>query len=211
MKKRVGSIFCLCLVSLLFAQEPLREWKNKEGKTIQARMLSHTADTVTLMLSNGRMYVLPLDTLSDEDIDYVKKEQSAKSAPVARNVPKGGWFEDFEDAKSLAAAEKKPILMLFTGSDWCPPCRRLESAVLSKKEFKEYAEKELVRMEVDFPRNKRQSASLKRANQQLQSEYKVRGYPTLLLMDAKGKVISTISTGAASPGDLIKSISSRLP
>lgn len=201
-------LFLGCIVRPLSAQEPLREWKNKEGKAIEARMLSQTADTVTLMLSNGRMYVLPLDTLSGEDVAYVKK---AQSTPEKRNVPKGGWFEDFEEARSLAAAEKRPILMLFTGSDWCPPCKRLEGAVLSKREFKDYAEKQLVLMEVDFPNKKKQSSSLKKANQQLKEKYRINGFPTLLLMDAGGKVISKISTGAASPGDLVQSIASRKP
>lgn len=209
MKIRVLIILCSVVISgFLFAQEPLREWTNKEGKAIEARMLSQTDETVTLMLSNGRMYVVPLNTLSESDNAYVKK---AQSTPATRNVPKGGWFEDMEDAKTLAASENKPVLALFTGSDWCPPCKRLEGAVLSKKEFKEFAEKELVLMEVDFPRNKKQSSSLKKANQKLQSEYNIRGYPTLLLMDAKGKVLAKISTGARSPEELIQSITSRMP
>jgi thioredoxin-related protein len=209
MKNRVCFLFFFILTScFLSAQEPLRKWTNKEEKSIEARMLSHTADTVTLMLSNGRMYVLPLDTLSEGDIGYVKQ---AQSTPTTHNVPKGGWFENFEDAKSLAAAQKSPILMLFTGSDWCPPCRRLEGAVLSKREFKDFAEKELVLMVVDFPKGKKQRASLKKANQKLQSDYKVRGYPTLILVDKKGIVKSRISTGAASPADFIKTLKPHLP
>src|SRR5712671_809845 len=76
-----------------------------------------------------------------------------------------GWDDDYAKALAQAKAEKKLLLMDFTGSDWCGWCIKLDKEVFSKPEFKEYAKKSLVLVEVDFPRAKEQSETLKKANQ----------------------------------------------
>jgi thioredoxin-related protein len=97
---------------------------------------------------------------------------------------------DWEAAKAKAKAENKPILINFTGTDWCGWCIRIEKEVFSKKEFQEYAAKNLILMEVDFPKKKEQSAELKTQNKALDKEFKIEGYPTIFLLDAEGKKIS---------------------
>lgn len=101
-----------------------------------------------------------------------------------------GWMTDWEAAKAKAKAENKPILINFTGTDWCGWCIRIEKEVFSKKEFQEYAAKNLILMEVDFPKKKEQSAELKTQNKALDKEFKIEGYPTIFLLDAEGKKIS---------------------
>ena len=101
-----------------------------------------------------------------------------------------GWMTDWEAAKAKAKAENKPILINFTGTDWCGWCIRIEKEVFSKKEFQEYAAKNLILMEVDFPKKKEQDAKLKAQNKVLDKEFKIEGYPTIFLLDAEGKKIS---------------------
>jgi thioredoxin-related protein len=101
-----------------------------------------------------------------------------------------GWMTDWEAAKAKAIAENKPILINFTGTDWCGWCIRIEKEVFSRKEFQEYAAKNLILMEVDFPKKKEQSAELKSQNKALDKEFKIEGYPTIFLLDAEGKKIS---------------------
>jgi thioredoxin-related protein len=101
-----------------------------------------------------------------------------------------GWMTDWEAAKAKAKEEKKPILINFTGTDWCGWCIRIEKEVFSQKEFKEYAAKNLILMEVDFPKRKEQAAELKAQNKALDKEFKIEGYPTIYLLDAEGKKIS---------------------
>ena len=101
----------------------------------------------------------------------------------------GGWGDDFEAAKTLAAKDKKPILLDFTGSDWCGWCIKLDKEVFSKKEFKDYAKSDLVLVTVDFPHEKYQSKKLKEQNEALGKKYGVDGYPTIVLVDAEGKVL----------------------
>ena len=102
----------------------------------------------------------------------------------------GDWSHDWEAAKSQAKKEGKPILINFTGTDWCGWCIKLEKEVFSKTDFKDYAKDNLVLMEVDFPRRKEQSAEVKTQNKKLDKEFKIKGYPTIFLLDADGNKLS---------------------
>src|SRR4051794_6951886 len=74
---------------------------------------------------------------------------------------KSGWLTNFKQAQEEAKSSKKLILLNFTGSDWCGWCIKLDREVFSKPAFKEYASKNLVLMEADFPRGKQLSATEK--------------------------------------------------
>lgn len=100
------------------------------------------------------------------------------------------WMTDFEAAREKAKKEDKPILMNFTGSDFCPPCIMLSKEVFQTKEFNEYAEANLVLMEVDFPQAKKQPPSLQRQNEALASALAIPGFPSLYLVTHDLKVIT---------------------
>jgi len=102
------------------------------------------------------------------------------------------WLTEVPKAQAQAKTEKKLVFLDFTGSDWCGWCIRLHKEVFSKPEFAEYAKKHLVLVEVDFPNKKKQSDELKKANQTLQAKYKIRGYPTIVVLDANGKQIGEL-------------------
>ncbi|MGE9269684.1 MAG: thioredoxin family protein [Verrucomicrobiales bacterium] len=102
----------------------------------------------------------------------------------------GEWGTDWEAAKAQAKKEDKPILINFTGTDWCGWCIRLEKEVFSKEAFKDYAKENLVLLEIDFPRKKEQSAELKAQNKMLDKKFGVEGYPTIFLLDGEGEKIS---------------------
>lgn len=99
------------------------------------------------------------------------------------------WLTDLPKAQAKAKAEKKLVLMNFTGSDWCGWCIKLDKEVFSTPEFVAYAKKNLVLVYVDFPRKKALSAEQKKANDALQKTYKVRGFPTLIALNAKGEKV----------------------
>ncbi len=100
------------------------------------------------------------------------------------------WGTDFDAALAQAKKEKKHVLIDFTGSDWCGPCIRLKKEVFDSKEFTDYAAKNLVLVEADFPRTKKQSAELIKSNAALQKKYKTDGYPTVVIINADGKEVS---------------------
>jgi len=99
------------------------------------------------------------------------------------------WLTSLPEAKVKAKKEQKLVLLDFTGSDWCGWCKKLDAETFSKSEFAEYAKKNLVLVEVDFPAQKPQSDELKAANRALGQKYDVTGYPTLVLIKPDGKVV----------------------
>ena len=100
-----------------------------------------------------------------------------------------GWMTDFEAAQAKAKAENKPLLLDFTGSDWCGWCIRLDEEVFSQAAFREYAAAELVLVEIDFPRRTDQPAKLKAQNEALSQKYGIRGFPTILVLSPEGELI----------------------
>ncbi len=93
------------------------------------------------------------------------------------------WYTDIVQANTISKKENKPIFAFFTGSDWCGWCRKLQADVFSKPEFVEWAKKNVVLLELDFPRNKPMEANLVEQNRGLQQALGVRGYPTVWLIN----------------------------
>ena len=101
-----------------------------------------------------------------------------------------GWQTDYKAALELAAKENKPVLLDFTGSDWCGWCVKLDKETFSEASFKKFAAGNLILVEIDFPKNKAQSDEVKKQNRELQARFGVDGFPTLVLLDSKGKEIA---------------------
>ena len=119
------------------------------------------------------------------------------------------WHTDLAKAQAKAKEEKKLVMLDFTGSDWCGWCIKLHKEVFSTPEFAEYAKKNLILVEVDFPTKKTQSAELKKANQALQSKYKIKGYPTLIVLDGEGAKVGELGYKAGGPKAWIKEFESQ--
>ena len=109
------------------------------------------------------------------------------------------WLTDLAKAQAKAKAENKMVLLDFTGSDWCGWCIRLNKEVFSQPEFEQYAAKNLVLVELDFPRKKPQAAAQRAANQALAAKYKIEGYPTIVVLDGNGKQIGKTGYLAGGP------------
>lgn len=99
------------------------------------------------------------------------------------------WLDDFAAAQAKARELQRPILADFTGSDWCIWCMRLKQEVFSQAAFQQYAAKQLVLFEADFPQSKILTPKVKEQNDQLAKKYEIQGFPTILLLDADGKVL----------------------
>ena len=106
------------------------------------------------------------------------------------------WLTNFELARKLAVEDGKPILMVFSGSDWCKPCMILHETILNTEEFSAYAKDHVVLLKVDFPsfRKNRLSKEHQKHNDALAEKYNEQGYfPNVLLVDAEGNIIAQIS------------------
>jgi protein disulfide-isomerase len=90
-----------------------------------------------------------------------------------------GWLVDINKAYEISKKTGKPILANFTGSDWCGWCKKLKYEVFDQPAFKEWAEKTVVLVELDFPRRFQIPQKYKEQNAGLQQAFKVSGYPTI--------------------------------
>ncbi len=90
-----------------------------------------------------------------------------------------GWLVNVDEAYEKSKATGKPIMANFTGSDWCGWCKRLTANVFSQEGFKQWAEKNVVLLELDFPRRKEIPENIKAQNASLQQAFQVTGYPTV--------------------------------
>jgi thioredoxin-related protein len=97
------------------------------------------------------------------------------------------WTEDATQAMATAAKEGKDLLINFTGSDWCGWCVKLDKEVFSQEAFTSEAPKHFVMLKLDFPRRRQMPAETKKQNAEWRDRMGVRGYPTIMLADAKGK------------------------
>jgi len=93
------------------------------------------------------------------------------------------WYTDLVKANEVAQKTKKPIFAMFTGSDWCGWCIKLQNDVFKKNEFIDWAKKNVVLMEVDFPRFKQLSPEMQQQNNSLQQTFNVAGYPTVWMFN----------------------------
>ena len=89
------------------------------------------------------------------------------------------WETNLEKATAVSIKTKKPLLLFFTGSDWCGWCIRLQKEVLKTADFAAWAKGNVVLVELDFPRRSPQLPEIQKQNMEMQQIFEVRGYPTV--------------------------------
>lgn len=109
---------------------------------------------------------------------------------AAESATGANWLTDFEAAQATARAEGKPLLLDFTGSDWCIWCIRLTDEVFSREAFVSYADASLVLAKIDFPMKKPQSEELVAQNRALAEKFGIQGFPTIILLSPEGELLA---------------------
>ena len=92
------------------------------------------------------------------------------------------WHTDLSKAVSISINEKKPIMLFFTGSDWCGWCMRLKKEVFNHEKFKIWSDEKIILVELDFPRRKKLESNILNQNRELARIFGVSGYPTCWLV-----------------------------
>ena len=159
-----------------------------------------SADMNNSSLQRGRLFAVLARGCGLVKGDHVKKHRFilfTVAAYFVLHAPAGsaaesGWLDDYHKAQEEAKASHKLLLLNFTGSDWCGWCIRLNQDVFSQSDFKDFASKNLVLLELDFPRPggsraQGQAAELKKQNLELARQYSVYGFPTLVVLDGNGQ------------------------
>ncbi len=176
---------------------PQSDALKKQNKALGEKFKVNGYPTMVLVASDGEKEISRTVGYDKELVSKLKKAVKKDSASAKKKSgeetpdevgEKLAWLTDFNAAKKQAAAEKKPILMFFTGSDWCIWCQRLHEGVLDKPEFADFAKK-LVLVELDFPQEKQLPAELKKQNAELAEKFKVDGYPCTVVLAADGETV----------------------
>lgn len=121
------------------------------------------------------------------------------------------WKKDFQKVETLASEEKKNIVLVFSGSDWCAPCIKLDKNVWQTSVFNDYANKHWVLYKADFPRKKANKLSdeLTEQNGKLAEKYNKNGFfPLVVILDENGKVLGETGFKNVSAEEFVKILKS---
>lgn len=121
------------------------------------------------------------------------------------------WVTDFDQAKRQAEEKNRPILLVFSGVDWCVPCMKLENNIWQSEEFKSFAKDHYVLLKADFPKQKKNRLSVEQQahNDRLSEKYNPNGYfPLVVLLGKNGKVIGNTGFKNLAPAEYIKHLQS---
>ena len=121
--------------------------------------------------------------------------------------PEKIWLTDVSQAIEKSKASGKPIFAFFTGKEWCSWCKKLERQVLSKEGFINYAKENLVLLELDFPRGRR---NLPQKQIELARKFNIKGYPTVILMDSSTNKIAKTGYESMSPEQYVDHVKALL-
>jgi thioredoxin-related protein len=102
------------------------------------------------------------------------------------------WHQSFEDAQKDAQTNNKTLVLVFSGSDWCAPCIKLDKEVWQSSEFKAYAAEHYALYKADFPRRKgnKLSENLEKQNKALAEKYNAKGYfPLVIVLNTQGEIL----------------------
>ncbi len=117
------------------------------------------------------------------------------------------WTTFLEVAKTEAISSNKNILLVFSGSDWCAPCIKLDRTIFQSDVFKAEAEKKWVLLKADFPKKKGNALSETQteSNKKLAEKYNKEGnFPLVVLLDATGKVLGITGYKNVSPTEYVQ-------
>ncbi|MFN8250740.1 MAG: thioredoxin family protein [Ferruginibacter sp.] len=115
------------------------------------------------------------------------------AAALFLNTLTPGWEHNLSAAKEQAKKEHKLILLNFSGSDWCIPCMRMHQEIFNTEVFTNYAGENLVCVNADFPRRKKNQLSKEQQQQNdaLAEQYNNKGaFPYTVLLNEDGKVLA---------------------
>ena len=130
----------------------------------------------------------------------------AATALAATSTPQG-FTDNLDEALKSAKANKRYVVAVFSGSDWCGWCKKLEKEILSTETFRKGAVGRYELVYIDNPRNTDLlSEHGKENNRKLTSKYGVRGFPTVLVLDADGKKVAEMGYDAGGPAKYLEKL-----
>jgi len=109
------------------------------------------------------------------------------------------WVSSYSEGLEMAKKSQKPMMLYFTGSDWCQWCGKLDSEILNTSAFASKVSDQFIFVRVDFPRTKPLPEEQAKANERLREQFQVRGFPTVVILNSKGELLGTVGYQPTSP------------
>lgn len=109
------------------------------------------------------------------------------------------WLHSFEEAAKASKESGKPILIDFTGSDWCIFCIKLRDEVFSTEPFRQWAAAKVVLLEIDFPRNFDLDPVRMAEYEELANRFSVSAFPTITMVASNGDVLGQLGYAEGGP------------
>lgn len=191
----VGVLLLACVLNCLRADPEVGMTRDELIARYGDPLSSMTVgDREIASYDSGKVVLRDGKVLSCDFGAKVSTSKPVESRATPAIVPQMGWLTDFEQAKAQAGATRRKMLVLFTGSTWCPACIRFEQVIGRSPQFLQAAQKNFVLVKLDFPR---ELLPLNNKNQQLAERYGITGYPTLISMRADGQGESQVDVFAA--------------
>lgn len=125
-------------------------------------------------------------------ISFLSFSQEFKdSVQLQKDLLELKWETTYANALKRSKNENKPVLIYFTGSDWCGPCIKLDKELFHTNKFKKLSNEFLILLEVDSPRRQDLLSREKISeNIYLKNKYKINSFPTLLFVNFRGRKIA---------------------
>lgn len=126
-------------------------------------------------------------------VAFMTSLSTLQAAPAQNGTNQQGginWFTDYSQATAAAKKQNKPMILFFTGSDWCGWCKKMVQEVFKSPEFAQEVGNDFIFVDVDFPMNQQLAANITQQNAQLKQQYGVTGYPTLIILDSNQNFVA---------------------
>ena len=183
-------------VYIEFGGGDLKDQTVNANRALVAKYKVTRTPYMVLLAADGETTIAPVplqgkpDEIADRVQQMLKNYDTRMAAQIRQKLDDDSrtsfWLTDFDLARARAAGEKKPLLVLFTGSDWCGYCIKMDADLLSKGKFQEFAKQDLIAVYLDFPQKKQLSAEVRAANAEVSQRFKVRGFPTIVMLAPDG-------------------------
>lgn len=111
------------------------------------------------------------------------------------------WISSSDAAMQRANRENKLVMAMFTGSDWCPWCVKLEREVFDTPEFRDWANQNAIPLKLDFPKKTKLPYELRTQNEKMLQKYAahVKAYPSVLFLDSRGEFVAKMGYARGGP------------
>lgn len=156
--------------------------------------------------------VLETALICDQDFHKVRLFLGAWVLCILPFLAGGQAISDSKTLFEAARREQKPVLLVFSGSDWCMPCIQLRRKVLSDTIFKAFCDRNLLLFESDFPQRKKLPPDKVKDNESLAARFNPKGlFPHVVLLSADEKVLKVLDTSRASVSGWLRILDQALP